>query len=93
MTTQHWEHLPAEMRERKQWLLAGPNDKGAMKIPLSATVDGTLLPGSSTNRATWLTFERVSELAAPLPMRLTTTSSGSGPTRSKSLASAPANAL
>lgn len=58
MTTQaQWERLPVELRERPQWLLAGPNEKGELKVPLTITADGRLAAGSSTDAGTWLDFD------------------------------------
>lgn len=58
MTTQaQWVRLPLELRERPQWLLAGPNDKGELKVPLSVNAHGQTVHGSSTDRSTWLSFD------------------------------------
>lgn len=58
MTTQaQWLRLPLELRQRPQWLLAGPNDKGELKVPVSVNEAGTTIHGSSTDARTWLTFE------------------------------------
>jgi RecA-family ATPase len=50
------QHLPAELRARPQWTLAGPD-----KSPL--TIHGTR--ASSTNPATWSSFEAVCDAAKP----------------------------
>ena len=52
---QQWAHISAELRERRQWCLAGP-DKRPLKL------DGT--PASSTDPSTWADFESASEAAA-----------------------------
>lgn len=59
----HWQNIPQELRERPQWLMAGPNARGELKVPTSVTADGRLCPGSSTNPATWLSFDRAAEVA------------------------------
>lgn len=64
MSAQPWDRIPEELRERPQWLIAGPNNFGEMKLPQSVASDGTLFAGSSTNRANWLTFERACEVAS-----------------------------
>lgn len=53
----YWGRLPHELRQRAQWLLAGPNEKNELKVPLTVGADGRVYPGSSTNAATWLQFE------------------------------------
>lgn len=58
-----WYRLPGELRQRAQWLLAAPDAKGDLKVPTSVNAAGELYPGSSTNRSTWLTFERAVEHA------------------------------
>lgn len=57
MSTAAWSRLPLELQQRAQWLLAGPNDRGELKVPLSVRADGGTVAGSSTNPAGWLTFE------------------------------------
>lgn len=64
MSAAQLDRIPVELRQRQQWLLAGPNDADEMKVPTSAAADHTLYPGSSTNCATWLTFERACEVAS-----------------------------
>ncbi len=49
-----WGNLPPELRERRQWALAGTN-----KIPMQT--DGR--PASSTDAATWTSFEAAAEAA------------------------------
>ncbi len=53
-----WHQLPQELRERRQWLLAGPNERGELKVPKSLDAAGHVCAGSSTNVGTWLTFEQ-----------------------------------
>lgn len=68
MTTQarDWSRLPLELRELPQWQLAGPNEKGELKVPLSIDVNGHLIPGSSTDSGKWFTFEAACYHAARL---------------------------
>jgi hypothetical protein len=54
-----WARLPLEMRQRQQWLLAAPDARGDLKVPTSVNASGELVPGSSTGRNTWLTFDHV----------------------------------
>jgi hypothetical protein len=61
--TVKWECIPEELKWNAQWLLAGPNEKGELKVPCSVR-DGRLVAGSSTNAATWLDFEDACEYAA-----------------------------
>jgi hypothetical protein len=58
-----WLRLPVELRQRPQWLLAGPNDVGELKVPVTVGMDGRVRPGSSTDRTTWLDFEYAMECA------------------------------
>lgn len=55
---QQWLRLPLELRQRPQWLLAGPNDKGELKVPTTVNAAGRLVAGSSTDKSKWLDFER-----------------------------------
>jgi hypothetical protein len=59
-----WHALPQELRDRPQWLLA----KG--KQPMALDDTGQLVPGSSTNRAAWMTFPHAAALAAERGMGL-----------------------
>lgn len=59
-----WMRLPSEMRQRQQWLLAAPDAKGALKVPMSVNATGELIAGSSTARNTWLTFDHAAAIAA-----------------------------
>ena len=52
-----WGRLPQELRQRRQWLLAGPNDKGERKVPLSLDAQWRPVAGSSTDAGTWLDFD------------------------------------
>lgn len=63
MSAQHWGSIPFELRQLP-WMLAGPNEKGELKRPMSIDAEGRIYPGSSTNPQTWLPFERVCETAA-----------------------------
>lgn len=49
--------FPQAARDRMQWLLAGPNAKGELKVPLSVGPTGDLYHGSSTDAGTWLAFD------------------------------------
>lgn len=57
MIQPNWRNLPEELRQRPQWLLAGPDEKGELKVPTTVTESGYLAPGSDTNTATWLDFD------------------------------------
>lgn len=65
-----WERLPEPLRQRTQWLLAAPDARGDLKVPSSINVHGELTAGSSTNRETWLTFDRAVEHAKRLNLGL-----------------------
>lgn len=52
MTGRLWAHIPAELRERPQWLVAGPD-----KAPLGIASNGTTYNGSVSDPATWCSFE------------------------------------
>lgn len=56
MTQAHWLRLPAELRERPQWLLAGPNALGELKIPMTVGATGRPEPGSHSDSSGWLDF-------------------------------------
>ncbi len=56
--TAMWSRLPAELRERPQWVIAG-----ADKTPLSIDAEGKLFGASSVDANQWLTFEIASRLA------------------------------
>lgn len=60
--TLKWDCIPEELKWNAQWLLAGPNEKGELKVPCSVR-DGHIVAGSSTNAATWLDFEEACEYA------------------------------
>lgn len=62
---QQWSRIPKEL-QALPYLIAGPNEKGELKVPLSISADGAIYPGSSTNQATWLTFERACDVASVL---------------------------
>jgi Protein of unknown function (DUF3987) len=59
----HALRLPVVLRERPQWLLAGPNEKGELKVPVSVNLSGSLCAGSSTDPTTWLDFDYALECA------------------------------
>lgn len=59
---EYWGHLPEEMRWCHQWLLAGPNDLGQMKVPYTLR-NGKAVPGSSTDSKQWLDFETACDAA------------------------------
>lgn len=62
-SAEQWRQLPVELRERPQWLLAGPNEKGELKVPTSVDNGGRLVAGSSTDASTWMDFEYAVECA------------------------------
>lgn len=66
MSRAQWMRLPVELRERPQWLLAGPNEKGELKVPVSVDVSGRVCPGSHSDSATWLDFDYAMECAEEL---------------------------
>lgn len=61
----HWDNIPEELKWNKQWLLAGPNEKGELKVPHTMGTRGPVL-ASSTNPAHWLDFETACEYALHL---------------------------
>lgn len=63
MTQAQWMRLPVELRALPQWLLAGPNELGELKVPLSVDSTGRLYAGSSTKSSTWLDFDYALECA------------------------------
>lgn len=63
MKQAQWMRLPVELRRRQQWLLAAPDARGDLKVPTSVNASGELVPGSSTSRHTWLTFDHASAVA------------------------------
>lgn len=64
MTAGRWLNIPAELRERPQWLLAGPNEAGELKVPLTVTMSGSLAAGSHSDPGCWLDFHYASQCAA-----------------------------
>ena len=65
-----WERIPQALRQRAQWLLARQDARGALKVPSSVNSHGEVVDGSSTNRATWLTFEQAVHYAKRLNMAI-----------------------
>jgi hypothetical protein len=59
----NWERLPEELRVRAQWLLATPDVRGDFKVPTTVNIHGELVPGSSTARSTWMTFDKAVDWA------------------------------
>lgn len=53
-----WAHIPAELRERPQWLVCGVS-----KAPLGITAQGTTYNGSVTDPSTWLPFHVAAQYA------------------------------
>lgn len=68
MTTMaaQWLRLPLELRQRAQWLLAGPNAAGELKVPVTVDLSGKVRSGSSTDKSTWLDFEYAAQCAEEL---------------------------
>lgn len=58
-----WGRIPEEMRKRPQWLLASPDAHGDLKVPTTLDAAGMPRAGSSTDRASWLTFETATAAA------------------------------
>lgn len=54
----HWAHIPAELRERAQWLVAGPS-----KAPLGIDAHGRTYNGSVSDPGTWCTFAVAAQYA------------------------------
>lgn len=61
----NWDALPEEMRWNEQWLLAGPNEKGELKVPYTIR-HGKPAPGSNKDPSQWMDFETCCEYAASL---------------------------
>jgi primase-polymerase (primpol)-like protein len=58
------DNIPEELRSRAQWLLAAPHSNGGLKIPTTVSrQNGSLRPGSVTDRGTWLPFEAAYQAA------------------------------
>lgn len=51
-----WHLLPQEQRDRRQWLLAGPNGRGELKVPKSLDASWKPCAGSHSDAGTWLDF-------------------------------------
>lgn len=58
-----WYHIPKELRDRPQWLLAVRDKRGACKVPATVNAYGEVCPGSSTGRGTWMPFDRAASWA------------------------------
>lgn len=56
--TPQWGQIPAELRERAQWLVAGPD-----KAPLGIDAHGRTYNGSVTDSRTWCSFEAAATYA------------------------------
>jgi primase-polymerase (primpol)-like protein len=57
-TAPPWHLLPQELRDRRQWLLAGANDAGELKVPRSLNrTTWTPCAGSHSEPLTWLDYE------------------------------------
>jgi hypothetical protein len=54
-----WENIPTELIWTPQWCLAGPNELGQMKVPM--TVHGT--KAKSNDPTTWTTFQNACDAA------------------------------
>ena len=52
MTAALWKNIPHELRERNQWVIAGPD-----KVPYYVDGAGAFHKASVTNPATWLSFD------------------------------------
>ena len=69
MSAQQWARIPAELRQRPQWLLAAPNDKGEFKVPTTVDGEGKTRP-SNTNRSAWLPFPVACQEATTRGLRI-----------------------
>lgn len=58
MKSPQWAHIPPELRERPQWLVAGPS-----KAPLGITANGTTYNASVTEPRTWCSFDVAAQYA------------------------------
>lgn len=58
MTGPQWARIPAELRARPQWLVAGPD-----KAPMSIDAQGRTYNASVTDPGTWLTFAAAANYA------------------------------
>ena len=57
----HWMRLPEELRQARQWCIAGPD-----KAPYMATATGEIVRASSTKPQTWKSFDEVASVASNL---------------------------
>lgn len=65
---QQWQRLPSDLKAFNQWLLAGPNDKGELKVPFAVDFQGNPYRGSSTDPRCWMSFEAACYHAERLEM-------------------------
>lgn len=57
-----WGEIPEEMRQRRQWLLAAPDNDGRLKVP-SRMVDGRVVRTDNTDSDLWMSFEEAASIA------------------------------
>lgn len=64
MTTQaNWARLPDELKQLRQWCVAGPDNSGSLKAPYRATQSG-LVNASPVNHEHWMDFNTACAWAA-----------------------------
>lgn len=57
-----WDQIPEELKWARQWLLAGPNENGELKVP-SRIRNGQVVDASNKDPSQWYDFETACELA------------------------------
>ena len=62
---QHWDDIPEELRWTNQWLIAGPNELGLMKVPKTFK-NGSLFNANNTDPSLFMDFETACEVAESL---------------------------